>query len=364
MQNRFEVIVIGGGAVGSSITYRLAQAGKRVCLVEKGFITAGTTGATFAWIGAHGQTPLSYYQLRKASLDIYTSLSAELGVDIEYRTGGSLVLVEHDQDLESVRRQVEQRQAEGYALYFLSPHELHEKEPHIMAERFEGATYCPLGGSVDPFALAYGFAKRAQELGAVLYTQTSVQAIQLHNGRVKAVITDRGALETEWVVNAAGPFAPQIARMVGIQLPMTLVRGQVLVTEPLPPLFHHVISETKQTPRGNVLLGKTEEEVELDRRNTVEGMQSIAQKAARRFPFLRTTHIIRAYAGIRPMPHDGLPILGPVEGIEGFLLATMHSGITLSPVVGKLISELIVTGKPSLSLQEYALSRFASPVVH
>jgi sarcosine oxidase subunit beta len=208
------------------------------------------------------------------------------------------------------------------------------------------------------------------------------------------VSTNRGQIETDIVVNAAGLNAPTIGKMVGVAIPIKPIRGQEVVTERVPPLIKCYFSSAStlrrklaqfyqdhlqtfrstgsteifgahQTTSGNLLLGSTYEEVlGSTRETTTKAIRGIVKNAVRILPALKRVHMIRAFAGFRPYSPDGLPIVGKVDGIEGFLLACGHGGdgIALAPTIGELISDLIVDGKTSIPLEPFRLSRFARSV--
>jgi len=355
--NSSEVVIIGGGAVGASIAYRLASAGMEVTLFEKGSLCSGTSGATFAWVGAHGQRPYSFYRLRCASISLYPGLSEELGYDVEYEPQGSLILLKNDSELQEAEREVAALHEEGCRIELLDRAGLMAVEPAVGAG-FSGATYCPLGGSLNPFRLVYGYAMRARQMGASIYGGAEVREIKIKNRQVHSVVTDEGPIRVERVVNAAGINAPCIGRMVGLDIPVRPVRGQVLVTEPMPPVIKHIVEDVKQTPRGNLLVGRLDEEAGYDNECTIEGLNRLASSACNVLPVLKTVHFIRAYSGLRPMPADGLPILGESSEVGGFFNAVMHSGVTLSAIVGVLIAQLITEGQAEISFEPYSLHRF------
>ena len=202
--------------------------------------------------------------------------------------------------------------------------------------------------------------------------------------RDAAVTTPQGLIGTETVVNAAGIYAPEIGKMVGLDIPITPRRGQLLVTEALPAFLTRCLlsagyiaakydpglteGETwgisvEQTGNGNVLLGSTREFVGFDKRTTPDAVKRIASETTRIIPRLKDAHVIRAFAGLRPYTSDGLPILGKVSSLEGFVMAAGHEGdgIALSPITGQVIAELIVDGKPSIPLDPFSLERFSMP---
>jgi sarcosine oxidase subunit beta len=164
------------------------------------------------------------------------------------------------------------------------------------------------------------------------------------------------------VVNAAGVDAPEIGRMVGLEIPVGPNRGQQLILEPGPhairgAVYGHI--PVRQTRAGTCILGGVRETAGFDKRVTSEGVHFIAREAAQMMPSLGQRAVIRAFSGLRPVPADGLPILGPAPGVAGFFLAALHFGLTLAPLVGDLLAQCVL-GKPtSVDVGPYSLARFA-----
>jgi sarcosine oxidase subunit beta len=218
-------------------------------------------------------------------------------------------------------------------------------------------------------------------MGGQVITDSEVVAIEARSNRVRSVKTKKGITETDTVVNAAGAYAPEIGKLLHLEIPIKPRRGQLLVTEPLPPIVGRgILSATyiaakfdsappqtdcegisiDQTANGNLLVGSTREFVGFNQATTYQGMKGIAREAVRIIPQLRSRHIIRVFSGLRPYTPDGLPILGRVEGIDGFIMAAGHEGdgIALSPITGKAMAELIDTGDTHVPISEFRLERF------
>lgn len=228
---------------------------------------------------------------------------------------------------------------------------------------------------VDPLSLTFAFAAAAKRLGAQILTGTEVTSIAVKNGKIGGVQTNNGKIAAEIVINATGVYAPFIGKMVGVEIPIIPRRGQILVTEPLPPLincimlcacyiaakfkiegqegkvYSHLTDDSRlgvgmvleQHHASNILIGSTREFFGYDRRVTIEGMRAVARHAKNILPILRDVHIIRSFAGLRPYTSDGLPFLGYIGGPKGFLVAAGHEGdgIALAPITGKLMADCV-----------------------
>ena len=258
-----------------------------------------------------------------------------------------------------------------------------------LAEHLVGAAFSPQDGDVNPIELNLGFAGAARRLGAEILLETEVTGIILNHGRVSGVETTRGPFHAPVVVNAAGAWAPVIGKRVGLDLPIRPRRGQLMVTEPVAPYVakgmlsasyitakYHAdkLKESKsravrlgvglslsQTQKGNIIIGGTREFVGYDVQNTRDGIQSVLKNAVRLVPGLGPIHIIRTMGGLRPYTPDGLPLIGYVNGLEGYFMAAGHEGdgIALSPVTGKIVADLIVNGKTFIDVSALDPNRFA-----
>jgi len=251
---------------------------------------------------------------------------------------------------------MESHRQEGIEVRLLSADETLSLEPAI-SPRILGATYSPLDGNVNPFRLVYSLAKAAQRRGARFLTYAQVHSIRRERDRF-VLDTGSGEVEGQELVICAGPWVAEVGRMVGIKIPTRPVRGQVLITEVLAPLIRHTIQGLRQTLNGEVLFGFSHEEVGFDWRNTPQMIEATARFGVKCVPALAGVNIVRSFSGIRAMPEDGLPILGAVPEVPGLYVASMHSGITLAPLVGQLMTELLTVGETSVDLKPYSITRF------
>lgn len=386
MSKDADVIVIGGGVIGSSVTYQLAKLGKKVLQIEREDLTRGAAGATDGVVGYHTKKPGPQMELAIRSIAMFEHLSEELGMDIEYGLHcGGMQPVEDQLQWDILSEIVEEQKKSGVDIRMIGIEEARRLEP-MLAEDLKGALYSPTGGKVNPIRLTLAFAKAAKRLGAALLTETEVTGLQMEGCRVTGVVTTKGSFTADAVVNACGAWAAAIGKMAGLQIPILPRKGQLIVTEPVGPFMevtlqcarYNVIKfrpeavddpaalklgnslSIEQTRDGGLIIGGTREFAGYDRGNTLEAIETILQRAVRFFPALKDLCFIRTFAGLRPYTPDGLPLIGPVEGLEGFYMAAGHEGdgIALSPITGKLLAEQIVYGEPSYSLRDFDPNRF------
>lgn len=391
MNKAADVVVIGGGAVGTAIAYFLSKSGLDVTLVEKGGIAAGSSGRCDGNVMLNDTIPGYDCQLKMLSQDMFPVLAEELDYDIGWSRKGSVLVIESDVEMEVARDYCAQMQALGLPARIMDRHELREEEPHL-AEDIAGGMEMACDGAINPMALAQGLAHGAAGLGAHILTHTSVQAIRRDNhGRMEKVLTDNGDIPTPRVVNAAGIWAREIGKMVGLDLPIEPRQGQLLVGERTFCLgkrklqeFGYIMSkferadyERRLTPEmekhgvafvfeptsaGTFLIGSSRWFTGRSTANTVEVLRCIAQRAMRFLPVLKEVKFIRAYAGLRPYSPDHYPIVSTTPA-PGYFVAAGHegNGIGLAPVTGRLIDDLIMGRPPIIDMAPLRYDRFSNP---
>lgn len=351
----YETIIIGAGVVGSSIAYHLSEKTSDLLVIDRHFPCAGTSGATQAWVWVHTKQPSWYAEFSMYSAELYPALKKKL-VDIEYvRTGGIAPIFEEEK-LTKAKALVKRQQEKGIDIALLSKEEALAKEPYL-SHQLIAATYSPLDGNVNPMRLTHAYIHAAQKKGVAFRFYCPVTGLRRENGRF-TVQTETETFTANQLILAAGTWTPELARHLDVHVPVRPVRGQILVTEPAPPFLKHTVTGVRQTVNGEVLIGYSKEEVGFNRNTTWDIIGETARFGIKIVPVLQRLRLVRAFSGLRAMPQDGLPILGPVEGVPGLYVAVMHSGVTLSPIVGLLMSELLSGKTPSFPLEAFRLERF------
>ena len=375
-----EIVVIGGGIVGSSTAYFLAQAGKKVVLIEKGYRSGEASGANAAWVWSLSRKAGIDIRLAMHSIQMHLRLQQELDMGFEYVHKGGLLVIDGEEQIPFVEAHVCARAEDGYPLEMIDAKQTLELEPLLSEEKIMGAVWSPVDGTTNPLFLVTALNLQAVKLGAEIFHHTDVQRIEVAGGKVAGVVTDKGTIKTETVVNAAGSWSCFIGEMVGLKVPVTPFQMAMLVTEPLPPCVSHPIMGASymveedsgkegepgcglivsQQVSGNLLIGASWRDAGYDKTTIPEEIERIARINVEAMPALKDVRIIRSYANFFPHTEDDLPILGKVDGIEGFIMAAGHNGhgIGLGPGSGKLIQELICDEKTSIPLEELSLSRF------
>ena len=344
----------------ASIAHFLARAGLRITLVEKGFLASGASGANAGLVNVSGKTPAHYTAFSLLSADMYPAFVAELGVDVDYQRDGFLTVALTDGDAETLAGPAARQSAvPGVRVEVIDARHARALEP-ALSPRLVAAGFCPQDGNVDPFKLTLALGRAARRRGARILHHCEVTGIRLRSGRVAAVVTAHGEIETEVVVDAAGVLVPEVARMVGVTVPILPQRGQMLQLEALPPLLTRPIQAIRQLRSGTTMVGTTNEFVGHDRTVTHAAGADILARARRVIPGLARARVLRGWAGLRPMSPDGLPIYGAVPSVPGFFVAVGHSGVTLAPVTGQVFLDLITAGRTDLPIAPYGLDRFTA----
>ena len=384
LPSKAEIVVIGAGIIGTSIAYHLAKRKIGVVLLEKEGIASGTSSSCEGSILLQAKKPGIHLRIALESASKFKELTEELDFNIEYRNNGGMIVITNNQELEAMKKFVKEQKKAGLNITLLDHKETLEKEPELSQEII-GSSYSPLDAQVNPIYLTFAFAAAAKRFGAKIFTYTQVIDIKTKSNRVIAVCTKKGNISTNIVINACGIYAPEIGKMVHIDIPIQPRRGQILVTEVIPNLVNSsvinsagyiaikfnptLINDTRfsimntsldPTANGNILIGSTREFAGFNKSVTYKEMCKIAQDNVKIVPRLKNICIIRAFAGLRPYTTDGLPILGEVKRIKGFIIAAGHEGdgVALSPITGELISEIILEGKTHIPIDDFRLERF------
>jgi len=368
MIKKADIVIIGGGVVGCSIAYNLAKLGaKNIILLEKNTLASGATGRCGAGIRQQFGTKMNCI-LARESIKIFENLSQELEYDIELNQGGYLILAYTEKEVNQFKKNVALEQSLNIKVRFITVEEAKEIVPPLNTEGILAATFCPTDGHANPFKTNFAYAEAAERLGVKIYTFTEVKEIETENHKIVAVNTDKGKVLTPIVVNAAGGYSGIIGKMVGVDLPVYSQRHQILITEPLDPLFRPMLMSfsrnfyCQQTPHGSIIMGfgDPNERKDGDIGSSWQFAQEMAQKMTAVLPLLKEVSMVRQWAGLYNMSPDAQPILGEHPQIEGFYIAIGFSGhgFMLAPITSKLIAELILKRKTSLPIDKLEIGRF------
>ena len=370
-----EVVIVGGGIVGSSIAYHLTQAGCRDVLVieRETHQGKGSTGKSMGGVRAQFATPVNI-RMSLYSIPFYADFEERTGYDSGYRAQGYLFLATSQKHLDYLQINQERQQALGLKnVCMLPPAEIQRLYPLLRSDDIVGGSFCSSDGFVDPHSAMTGFMKSAREHGARLWRETEVTGIRVENGRVADVETSRGQVTTRVVVNAAGAWASQVAGMAKVDVPVEPLRRMLVPSEPFDqyphtaPMTIDMSSGFHFRPESLGFLLAWNDPDERPSYNTEFDpafIEKILVQAANRVPVFEKLPINpkRAWAGLYEMTPDHHPILGPVPDVAGLFLANGFSGhgVMHAPATGKILSDLILKGSTDLIDAELlSLRRFA-----
>jgi sarcosine oxidase subunit beta len=374
IDEKADVVIIGGGVNGCSLAYQLSKRKMKVVLCERGYLCQGATGRCGAGIRQQWSTKENS-ELSIKSIKIFEQLEKELEQDIGLRQGGYLIIIHSQNGMKQAKKNVKMQHKLGLDVSILKPSEIREVVPilDITGMNAIGATFCPTDGHVDPFKTTHAYAHAAKKNGAKLLKFTNVIGIEKKNKKISGVITDKGRIATNVVINAAGAWSKQIAEMVAIKLPNIPFRKEILVTERVKPMFDAmVISFTdgiyfSQQEEGQILGGIPipHEKSGYLTEPTFDFLHHMAKTLARYAPPLKFVNVIRQWAGYYDVTPDARPIIGEVDSITGFIQCNGFSGhgFMLSPMVTKILTNYIVDGTAPPILDTLNLRRFKGKTI-
>ena len=410
MTETADVVIIGSGIVGSSVAYHLAQAGcTNVLVVEReAHQGKGSTGKSMGGVRAQFSTPVNI-QMSRYSIDFFSRFDEVVGHPADYRAHGYLFCATNERHLNYLKANRERQMALGVTnVEWVSPADISQMVPQLRADDILGGTFCPTDGFVDPHSVMMGFMLNARERGVRLWLNTQVTGIQVDAGgadvssaparrslaenndsglagqseplrtsgrqsRIAGVITSRGFISTRIVVNAAGAWAAEVAKMAGAELPVEPLRRQLVPTEPfdqLPKRFPMVIDMStgfhfRREGKGILLAWNDPEETagfktEFD----ATFVEKILTHAASRVPCLAEAEVNprRAWAGLYEMTPDHHAIIGPSPNVEGLYFVNGFSGhgVMHSPASGRITADLVLAGHSDLiDATQLSVERFA-----
>ncbi|GAC1564862.1 MAG: glycine oxidase ThiO [Ktedonobacteraceae bacterium] len=366
---RSDVIIVGGGVIGCSIAYHLRKAGISVTVIDQGEIGAEASSAAAGLLAPLGSLSGAgpFADLMLASFALFPALVPELeeasSIRMEYEQTGALRVVRNPKNISNLHKRMKAWQPLGLQMYWLTGDEARQREPTLSPDVCAGL-YAPEESQIRASQVVKAFAQAASNLGATLRSHTRITGILQQHNKVTAITTSQDeTIACQHLVIAAGAWSAQWSEWLHIELAVVPQRGQILaLRQPTPPLGHIVFGEAVYlAPKqdGTVIAGATKEEVGFEKQLTAGGIGWLLNTAARLVPSLEQSVIERMWAGLRPKTPDNLPILGSAPGWDNVTLATGHGsvGIILSPITGKTLAELVVTGVASELIRPFALNR-------
>tara|TARA_B100001750_G_scaffold26708_1_gene17669 strand:+ start:3823 stop:5022 length:1200 start_codon:yes stop_codon:yes gene_type:complete len=393
-----DVIVVGGGIVGCSAAMFLADAGMDVNLLDRGEISGEASGLNAGSIGGYGwgRSPSLQEHLTMGSLDIFKSLQIEKGYDIEFRQSGSLVAIQSLNQYEYAQERVSYLKSEGMQVEILSPNEAKSYEPNLNGD-LNGYMYSSYRGQADPIKSTRAFSEVAKNNGAIITASAPVTSLE-QAGQGWIVRSHNRVFNCQALLIATGAWTSEIGNMIGLNIPIQPVRGQMWATDSIPPRIFHTISSMesseywhknpivnedsppelthngdsrvtrhlygRQRANGEVIFGGDRELLGFRDDVSFTGIEVNKTHAGEILPFLDQLSVKRTWSGIMPFTPDGLPLIGRIEQYENLFLATGlgSSGFGRGPGSGMLVADLIVRGEGHPALQESIPTRLIEEI--
>jgi sarcosine oxidase subunit beta len=376
-----EILVVGGGIAGASAAYHLAAHGRRVMLLERGEIASGASGVNAGAIDSvgWGHDPDLQAHLTAGSQEIFKAVQLDHGEDIEFRQSGALQVIHTAEQYEFERRRVEALRARGHRVELLSTREARSLEPGL-SPALLGAMYSPLRSQADPRRATGAFATLAERLGARVFTNRPVTALAPRAGGGWVAGTASGQIVAGALVIAAGAWCGPVGALLGLDIPVVAVRGQMWATAPVPPGVFQTISSAesqhawdldpgtdppfltirkgarvtrhlygRQRRNGEIIFGGDRELAGWSTTPDPTGIEVNRAHAAEALPFLGALPIARTWAGLMPFPLDGKPLIGriPLRDDLWIVSGLASSGFGRGPMAGKLLADHLHTGTPT-----------------
>ena len=370
-----DVVIIGGGIVGSSIAFHLTEAGcGNVLVIERESAQGkGSTGKSMGGVRAQFSTAVNI-QMSLYSIPFYAGFEERLGYPCDYRPQGYLFCGTRDSHMSYLRANYEKQIAMGLKdVRLVDGNEIRQTFPQLRADDIIGGSFCSTDGFVDPYSAMNGFMAWASDRGATLWKSTSVIGVMRDDRGISGVETSCGPVAARKVVNCAGPWAAEVAQFAGVDLPVQPLRRMLVPSEPFDEFPHTapmIVDMSngfhfRPESRGFLLAWNDPEETPGFKSGFDPAfVEKILSRAADRVPCFANLPVNpkRAWAGLYEMTPDHHPILGEAPGVPGFFLANGFSGhgVMHAPATGKILSDLILTGETDLiDASLLNLARFA-----
>src|SRR5687767_1007153 len=379
LPSQAQVVIIGGGVGGASIAYHLTLMGwSDVVIVEQHELTAGSTWHSAGLVGQM-RSDANLTRMMHYSTDLYRRLKEETGVDTSWREVGGIRLASSAERMEETKRLVGMARSFGVPMELITPKEAQEKFPLMTIDGVVGAAYTPNDGSIDPTGLTNALAAGARNRGARIFTNTNVEKINIKNGRVSEVVTDKGTIKTEVIVNASGMWGREIGKMVGLDLPVIPMAHLYLLTRPIegvtrdfPNLRDPDLLVYWREEVGGLVMGGYERQPATFGMNGIpkdfkfqllppdwERFTPLMENSIRRVPAVENAEVVKLLNGPEGFTPDGEFLLGPTS-VKGFWVACAFCahGLAGAGGIGKVMAEWIVDRNPEWDMWRLDVRRF------
>lgn len=364
-----DVVVVGGGAIGTSIAFHLAEAGVGVCLLERDALSSGSTSRAAGGVRAQFSDPLNV-EIGLRGIEAFSRFAERPGGDIDFRQVGYLFLLDRPEDVETFERSVAIQNELGAPSRLVTPGEAASLSPLAGLDDVLAATFCPLDGHASPEAVTQGYAAGARRHGATVLTGVPATAVDAVDGAVRGIATEHGTIETDTVICAAGVWSPALVQSAGVELPVEPVLREVVTTAPVAGLPES-IPLTVDFSTGfyfhregpGLLLGMADRDQPpgFDTPTDPAWLERVTEIAARRAPAFLDMGIAHGWKGYYEVTPDHNGLVGEAAGLSRLLYATGFSGhgFMQAPAVGEIVRDLVLGRTPFVDVEPLSVERFA-----
>jgi glycine/D-amino acid oxidase-like deaminating enzyme len=359
----YDVAVVGLGIVGASAVYAAAWAGARVLALDAGPPGGGTSGASFAWLNSVRKEPEAYHRLNAAGMTAHRELSKELGGDAGYHDGGSFEWADGGDEERDLRERVHRLASRGYPAEWIARERATELEPGlVIPDHVREVAFYAADAWLDAPKLIGRLLAAASARGADVRDGSAVRSLRTRGDRVEALVGDTGELTARTVLVCVGPATQAFLEPLGVVIPVGRVLGLLAVTSspaPLRRVVHAPGIHLRPEPGGGLRLGAEDVDSLASNSGSPSALSALLlERAARVVRKARSLKVVDTRIGIRPMPGDRHTIAGRIPGFANAWMIATHSGITLGPLLGRLMADEIVRDKPSPTLAPFRPERF------
>jgi sarcosine oxidase, subunit beta len=363
-----EVVVVGGGAIGTSIAFHLAEAGVDVCLLERDALSSGSTSRAAGGIRTQFSDPLNI-AIGRRSIEAFSAFGERPGGEIDFNQVGYLFLLDRPDDVTLFERSVALQNDLGVPSRVVDAGEAGELSPLAGLDGVLAATFCPLDGHASPEAVVQGYAAGARAHGATIVTGRDVREVEVVHGKVQGVSTDAGSVATSCVVCAAGVWSPTIARTADVELPLEPVFREVVTTAPVDDLPERIPLTVdfstgfyfhREGPGLLIGMADRNQPAGFDQPTDPEWLERVTEVAARRAPAFLDLGIAHSWKGYYEVTPDHNGLVGEAPDVDRFLYATGFSGhgFMQAPAVGEIVRDLILGRESFVDISPLSAQRF------
>jgi sarcosine oxidase, subunit beta len=374
LKPRYDVVIVGGGGHGLAAAYYLSRYHgiRNVAVLEKGYLAGGNTARNTTTIRSNYITNQSI-RFYKEAVSLFEGMSRELNFNVMFSQRGQLTLAHSEATLRSFHLRAEMGKHHGTRICVVDPKRVKDICPHLNMDyggqhEILGGLWHEDGGTARHDAVAWGYAVQSAKRGVEIHQRTQVLGFETNRDTVTAVRTDRGTIGVGHVIQAAGGMNQHVAELAGIDLPIRCFPLQAMVTQPLKPFLHTLVSSANlhtylvQSSRGEIVIGGGSDPYQLiSTRSTLDLKEQLAHGALQLFPFLHNVKLLRQWAGITDMTPDYTPIMG-ASPLKNYWLDCGWGtwGFKATPVAGKYLAETVARERVPDILLPFSLTRFES----